>query len=55
MAVNRSEIAMPDWVIPAICGVALVVVLIKAFWNPPKPDPLKPESTDLPPGAGGRL
>lgn len=46
---------MPDWLIPAICGLVLVIVLIKAFWNPPKPDPLKPESTDLPPGAGGRL
>ena len=46
---------MPDWLLAAIGGLVLLAVVVKAFWNPPKPDPLKPERTDLPPGAGGRL
>jgi len=46
---------MPDWLIAVIGGLVLLAVVIKAFWNAPEPDPLKPESTELPPGAGGRL
>jgi hypothetical protein len=46
---------MPDWLIAVICGLVLLAVVIKAFWKAPEPDPLRPESTELPPGAGGRL
>jgi hypothetical protein len=41
---------MPVWLIPAICGVLVVAVLVKAFWNPPRRDPTRPEPPDLPPG-----
>lgn len=44
---------MPDWLIPALCGVVVVAVLFKAFWKPPERDPTKPEDPpDLPPGVG---
>ena len=47
---------MPNWLIPAICGAVIAAVLVKAFWNPPQKDPLKPEPPifppELPPGAG---
>lgn len=49
------EIDMPDWLIAVIGGVVLLAVCVKAFWRPAQPDPLKPETTELPPGAGGRL
>lgn len=41
---------MPDWLVALLGGAALVAVLLKAFCRPPKRDPLKPETTGLPPG-----
>lgn len=32
---------MPDWLIPAICGLIVAAVLLKAFWKPPECDPNK--------------
>jgi hypothetical protein len=49
MVLRSMEPFMPDWLIPAICGIVVVAVLVKAFWKAPKPDPLKPEQTGLPP------
>ena len=43
---------MLEWLIPALCGVVVVAVLVKAFWNPPRPDPFKSTDTRLPPGSG---
>jgi hypothetical protein len=44
---------MPDWLIPAICGVLVAFVLVKAFWAPPKPDPdRKHDDKEEPPGTG---
>jgi len=29
---------VPDWLIPALCGVVVLAVLVKAFWKAPEPD-----------------
>ena len=52
VAIFDRRRSVPDWLIPAICGVVIVAVLVKAFWNPPKRDPLKPEPPALPPNVG---
>jgi hypothetical protein len=46
---------MLDWVIPAICGVVVLAVLVKAFWKAPRPDPDKKHGHDEPPGTGRYL
>jgi hypothetical protein len=46
---------MPDWLLAVLGGLVLLAVVVKAFWNPPKPDPHKSHRTNLPPGAAGGL
>ena len=32
---------MSDWIIPALCGLVVAFVLVKAFWRPPSRDDSK--------------
>jgi len=43
---------VPDWLILALCGIVVVAVFVKAFWNPPRPDPDKRHGPEEQLGAG---